>query len=172
MGKTVRSLPPPFLESRQSDDGTAAFERKFSLNKPCPAAIYCLVRRLRNILFALAALLWLPVSAHCQLEALAGMEFLSCELESAGAHNSAADCEETNCCAVEKSHYRAILLRFSVPPPVLFPADLPLFPSVVNPLPAPPALPLLLTAAPPEFEPTRHFLDHTALPVRPPSFSK
>jgi hypothetical protein len=142
------------------------------LNKPSPSVIYWLVRRLRNILFALAALLWLPVSAHCQLEAIAGFEFLSCEAETETAHNSAGDCEETNCCTVEKSDYRATLLRFSVPPPVLFPADLPQFPVKASPLPAPPALPLLLTAAPPEFEPTRHFLDRAALPVRAPSCTR
>jgi hypothetical protein len=123
---------------------------------------------LRNIVFALAAFLWLPASAHCQLESLPGLEFLRCSVETAGAHSQANDC--SNCCAVEKSQYRAEHFRLTVPAPELFPASSALAVPPVTSLAAESSVGIL-TAAPPEFLPRRHILFRTALLPRPPSLA-
>lgn len=125
------------------------------------------VRYFRNILFALAAFLWLPVSAHCALETVPGFQFLRCAPEATESHNPSKDC--SNCCAVEKSQYRAESFRLTAPAPELLPLI------VVSVLPAVHVLPAqislgVLTAAPPELPASCHFLLRTALPPRAPSF--
>jgi len=124
------------------------------------------VRRFGNIVFALAGLLWLPVSVHCQLESILGLEFLRCAVEMSSSHNPDKDC--TNCCAVEKSLYRAEQVRLNVRTAVLVPtAAAPALP-VANPSPAELHLGIL-TAAPPELPQSWQFLLRTALPPRAPS---
>ena len=125
------------------------------------------VRYFRNIFFALAAFLWLPASAHCQLETVTGLEFLRCV---ADGQNAKGDCNNCGCCSVEKSQYKSeqhgqslqlssfLLIEFT---PVLVTASrLPAEVSVG-----------ILTAAPPELVQTRHFSSRAALPVRAPSFA-
>jgi len=124
------------------------------------------VRRFRNIWFALAAFLWLPALAHCQLESLTGLEFLQCHEETADAHSSSQDC--TDCCAVENSTFHAGLSRLSLTPPDLLPLFLTLLPST-EPAQLTPASLLEQTSAPPELPPRWCFLSRTALPVRAPS---
>ena len=130
------------------------------------------MRRFRNLLFALAAFLWLPVSAHCQLEALTGLKFLACETDSSCHGDPKSSSDIAGCCSVEKSQYQqAAQLRVSLPSPTLLPA---MFTVLI--LPAANALPIevcagILTAAPPELLPSRHFLFRTALPVRAPSLA-
>ena len=144
------------------------FNLTISLNISGFAVINTSVRRFRNILFALAALLWLPVSAHCQFESIPGLEFLRCSVETSTAHNSAKDC--SNCCAVEDSQYRAEHVRLTIPTPDLFPVF------VVPVLSAASALPVeaslgILTAAPPQLLKTWHFTSRMALPARAPSLA-
>jgi hypothetical protein len=126
------------------------------------------VQRFRNSLFALVAFLWLPVSAHCQLESIPGMDFLRCGDETPASHQPARDCSD--CCAIEKSQYRADHVRLTIPTPDLLPV---LFTSVVSAadtLPAEVSL-VILTVAPPDLPQRWHFLSRAALPVRAPSLA-
>ena len=125
------------------------------------------VRYFRNIVFALAAFLWLPVSVHCQLETVPGLEFLRCATEG---QNSEGNCNDSGCCAVEKSQYKSEQSR-----PTVISADVLPMPSArildtANSLPAEVSIGIL-TAAPPELVQTRHFLSRTALPARAPSIA-
>jgi len=141
---------------------------KISLNIRYLATIYVRVRRFKNIVFTLAALIWLPVSAHCQLESVPGLEFLRCSVETADTHTPAKDC--TGCCAVEKSQYRTEHVRLTVPTPDLLPLSFtPTLPALAS-LPAESSVGIL-TAAPPELPPSRHFLFRTALSPRAPSLA-
>lgn len=124
------------------------------------------VRRFRNIFFALAALLWLPVSAHCQLEAVPGFEFLHCQEATSSA--TPKDC--SGCCAVEKSQYKTEQLRFNLSAPDVLPDLTPAVEPTVRALPAEVSRGIL-TAAPPELVQSWHFLSRTALPVRAPSLA-
>jgi hypothetical protein len=126
------------------------------------------VRHFRNSLFALAAFLWLPASAHCQLEAIPGLEFLRCAAVTAtDGHSAPDDC--SHCCAMEKSAYRASVNWLTPPAPALTAIPVVTPQIALAQLPDEVALGVLV-AAPPEFVPTRHFLFRTALPVRAPSF--
>ncbi|MFN3407351.1 MAG: hypothetical protein ACK45B_00010 [Limisphaerales bacterium] len=125
------------------------------------------MRRFTNILTALAALLWLPVSAHCQLEAVSGLEFLRCVEEVPASHHAPEDCNA--CCAIEKSQYRAEQIRLSAPIPELLPVFLePILPSDAK-FPAEVSVGIL-TAAPPELPGSWCNFSRTALPPRAPSF--
>ena len=126
------------------------------------------MRRFQNIVFALAAFLWLPVSAHCQLESVPGLEFLRCSIKASDSQQPAKDCSD--CCAVEKSQYRAEHHRLTIPTPDL------LLLSLAPVLPPATALPAevsggFLTAAPPELPTTWQFSARTALPARAPSIA-
>jgi hypothetical protein len=142
------------------------------LNHFGPAAIYNGVRRFRNLFFALAAFLWLPVSAHCQLEALTGLEFLACETDSRCHGDAKSTSDNADCCSVEKSQYQqAAQIRVDLPSPHLLSM---MFTALI--LPAANALPTevcggILTAAPPELLSSHHFLFRAALPVRAPSLA-
>jgi hypothetical protein len=164
-GATVFRKPTGFTQGKSSSRATS---RRISLNISRPAAIYTCVRRFSHSLFALVALLWLPVSAHCLFEAVPGLEFLRCADETPASHQSARDCND--CCAVEKSHYRAEHVRLTVPTPVLLPVCFVPPASVADTLPAEVSR-SLLTTAPPGLPPRWQFLCRTALPVRAPSLA-
>jgi len=134
------------------------------------AAIYNRVRYFRNFFFALAAFLWLPVSAHCQLETVPGFEFLACLTESACHDNQSSGRGDSGCCAVEKSQYKSEQFRLTLPSPDLLPMALtPMLPPA-NSLPDEVSLGIL-TAAPPQLLKTWQFASRTALPVRAPSIA-
>ena len=141
---------------------------KISLDICNPDTIYVRVRRFYNLVFALAAFLWLPASAHCQLESVPGLEFLRCSAETADAHQPDKDCR--NCCAVEKAHYRAEYLRLTIPAPGVLLLSLATGIPVAERLPAEVSVGLL-TAAPPDLSATWQFSSRTALPVRAPSLA-
>jgi len=127
------------------------------------------VRRFRNIWFALAALLWLPASAHCQLESLTGLEILKCADECPTSSAPAKNCKDCNaCCAVEKSQFRGQHIRLTIPAPELITSihALLLLPERAELSP----VPLDRTAAPPDLPQRWHFIARNALPVRAPSF--
>ncbi len=121
--------------------------------------------------FALAAFLWLPAAAHCQLETVPGLGFLRCAGVTAGDHCTPGDCGR--CCAVEQSDYSLSSGSFSVFAPKLVALPLGVPSITLDTLTALPDEVTLgvLVAAPPETFPTRHFLHRTALPVRAPSFA-
>jgi hypothetical protein len=123
------------------------------------------MRHFRSILFALAAFLWLPASAHCQIESISGFEFLHCgcvEQEGPG------DCVDCGCCTIEKSQYRASLLRLTVPAPELVALILTTA-MLTDEAVSDECRTGDLTAAPPDLQPSRHFNFRTALPPRAPS---
>ena len=125
------------------------------------------VRRFRNIAFALAAFLWLPVSLHCKLESVPGFDFLRCgDNFASSSHNTNKDCSD--CCKVEKSQYQTEQLR-ATDPTIDFISftDFAVAPSLKS-LPVEVSLGIL-TAAPPEFPKSWQFFSRTALPVRAPS---
>ena len=121
--------------------------------------------------FALAAFLWLPVSAHCQIETVPGFEFLACLTESACHDDQSSGRGDTECCcAAEKSQYRTEQLRVVLPTPDLL---LAIFAPVLTPAKAlPDEVSLgILTAAPPQLLKTWHFTSRMALPARAPSIA-
>jgi hypothetical protein len=128
------------------------------------------VRYFRNILFTLAALLWLPASAHCQLESIDGLEFLHCTAVNEPVHCATSeDCSECGCFALEKSHYRSEQLTFTLQLPVFLPVS-------PAPLAAANILPVevtggQLTTAPPQLLKTWQFASRMALPARAPSLA-
>jgi hypothetical protein len=127
------------------------------------------MRRFGNILFALAAVLWLPMSAHCQLEKIPALKFLACEAASdcAGQHS---DCDDAGCCPAENAQYKSNQIRVTIPSPDL----LPLLPIALMRIPARVLAEFsacVSAAAPPEFLTSWQFVFRTALPPRAPSIA-
>jgi hypothetical protein len=125
------------------------------------------LRYFRNIFFALAAFLWLPAAAHCQLETVPGLKFLHC---AADGQNAKGTCDDCGCCAVEKSQYHSEQNHFTLSTPALLPALHPSLMLVENSLPTEVSVGVL-TAAPPQLLQARHFISRTSLPVRAPSIA-
>jgi hypothetical protein len=125
------------------------------------------VRHFRNIFFALVAFLWLPVSAHCELEKIPGLEFLRCAAVVANTPDTSDDC--SSCCMVEKLDYRADVIGLNAPAPELVGLQIDLSQEAfIATLPDEVSVGVLV-AAPPELFTPRHFLYRTALPARAPS---
>lgn len=128
------------------------------------------VRRFRHILFALAAFLWLPVAAHCQLESIPGLEFLRCPTGAQSSPGTSGHCGDTGCCTAEKSQYKTEQFRVTLPAPDLLPASSVSVFEVADTLPEEVRLGIL-TAAPPDLPTSWQFAFRTALPVRAPSIA-
>ncbi len=121
----------------------------------------------RNIFFALAAFIWLPASAHCELENIPGLEFLHCGGASQSANSPCQDCDD---CSVENAQYKSD----SQPLTLCAPNWLPLETAPLQDLkPGQPVLADLkiFTVGRPEFFNARHFVSRTALPARAPSLA-
>ena len=126
------------------------------------------VRSIRNILFTLTALAWLPMSMHCRLETIPGLEFLACKT-AAPQSNPNSHCADTGCCAAENAQYKAEQNHLAL----LCQQFVISFAPVKN---LPKALPDevslgILIAAPPSFLESWQFSFRTALPVRAPSIA-
>jgi hypothetical protein len=122
------------------------------------------------MLCLLLAVAWLPMSMHCQLEAVSGLEFLACfsDGDCHGQPGSATD--DAGCCLAEKSQYQAGQSRLTLPSPDLLVVSItPLLPPA-NLLPAEVGLAIPSTAPPPLLK-TWQFVSRTALPVRAPSLA-
>jgi len=142
----------------------------FCLNNFSAAVSINTVRVLRNTLLLLLAAAWLPLTAHCRLEALPGLEFLQCADEQACQHESAPNSGGT-CCSFESSEYFLPAHQPAVHPVLVL--ALPPFESpmeLVRGLPASASLGVL-TAAPPDLPSAWQFVFRTALPPRAPSFA-
>jgi len=130
------------------------------------------VRRLRNILTVLLAILWLPVTSHCLLfETADGFDLLSCctHAETPGnTDHHENECATDSCAIVESGQYKTSLQRLTIPPFVT---------QVAFELPAP-----FTATLPPILIPLQHidgdlasrpgtwqFSARTALPPRAPS---
>lgn len=128
------------------------------------------MRYFRNMFFALAAFLWLPASAHCELASVSGLAFLACSSDANYLDKPCSDSDKCGCFAAEKSQYNAGQLRVTIPlPDFLIGSFVPLR-DAVNSLPAEVSLGIL-TAAPPQLLKTWQFASRAALPVRAPSFA-
>lgn len=157
--------------STRNPDGvprSGLLTQKISLNIYWLLGISIRVRHFRSILFALVAFLWLPVSAHCQLETVPGLEFLACQSAGPASGNPNSHCADSGCCSAERSEYTAEQTPFSQPSPDLFVITSEPVLTLPNSLPAEVSVGIL-TAAPPELSTTWHFASRTALPVRAPS---
>ncbi|MBP9901176.1 MAG: hypothetical protein KBH45_06940 [Verrucomicrobia bacterium] len=159
-GKTSCSLQARDLK-------ITALTLKISLNESCLSGIHDGVRYFRNVFFALAAFLWLPVSAHCQLERVPGLEFLACLTESDCHNEQRSDRNDNGCCLVEKSEYKLNQTRLTLPTPDFILLSLSPVLDFANVFPAEVSA-SILTTAPPEFPKCWQFLSRTALPVRAP----
>lgn len=128
------------------------------------------MRHFRNIVFTLAAFLWLPASAHCHLESIPGLDFFQCAVDDQPACDPGRDCDDCGCFALEKSQYNSTQIRLTIPLPVL---QLVLF------MPSPPLAAVLpvevslgfLATSPPRLLQAWQFAFRTALPVRAPSLA-
>jgi len=125
------------------------------------------VRRFWNIVLVVAALLWLPASAHCQLEFIPGLQFLACASDGSASENESSHCDEANCCSIERSQYRTEIFQVALITLAPSFSNL-LLADALKSLPVPVAGGIL-TAAPPELLQPRHFISRAALPVRAPS---
>ena len=69
--------------------------------------MYVLMRRLHIVLASTLVLLWVPITAHCNLETLPGLGFLNCCVhdEPKGCHGE-EDCEADACAVVESGAYK------------------------------------------------------------------
>ncbi len=108
--------------------------------------------------------LWLPVTLHCQLESIPGLEFVRCSPDT----SRQSDCSDDGCCAVEKQQYKSELHRQTIPV-LLQMSSAPLL-NVASTLPHDVGLGIL-TSAPPELLKTWQFAFRTASPPRAPSFA-
>ena len=122
-------------------------------------------------MFVLAAFAWLPMTMHCRLEAIPGLEFLACPTES-NCHDEqhSEKSDEAGCCSVEKSEYRTEQFRVTLPSPHLLAFSASLLPDLADRLTAEVSIGIL-TADPPGLAATWQFSSRTALPVRAPSLA-
>jgi hypothetical protein len=115
------------------------------------------------------AVLWLPVSVHCQLEQLPGLDFLSCcDHEDTTAPHQDDDCEGDACAVVESGLYKSEERQISLPAPDLAPVVFQLLPSP-DPLSCTVARGGVDGTAPPELARVWQFSFRAALPPRAPS---
>lgn len=128
------------------------------------------VRTLRTLIIVGLALAWVPLTSHCELEAVSGLEFLHCVEESSDSPpDHSHDCDDS-CCSVEYATYQVQRSQelVSICILALVPSDFRFgFKRVL-------ALELgfdVLAIPPPELAKTWQFSFRAALPVRAPSFA-
>jgi hypothetical protein len=139
------------------------------LNIPAGHAIYTAVRVLKRLLLILLVLGWAPITAHCKLEILPGLEFLQCISEAQASSGSEGHCNDTECCSVETSLYKAAQPRVAIPAPELSTFSMDSRLTLATPLPGQ-VHPGILPVPPRDFiEPSWQFLFRTASPPRAPS---
>jgi hypothetical protein len=126
---------------------------------------YCIVMCSLYKLTALVFLvLWVPITAHCNLEKISGLEFLHCPGETPESSN----CEADGCQTVESGAYRIPDNSETVALPIFCVAAYLMAEPVerVQPLLGPFRLP---SSAPPDLSRSWQFVSRAALPVRAPS---
>jgi hypothetical protein len=134
------------------------------------ACLYVLrVRSLRTAISLLLVLTWVPLTSHCELETIPGLEFLACAADPQGPGQADRDCQDAGCCSIESAQYvssRSYEFTTVCSGPIL-----PFHPLVQpEPLLSREAGPGLLTAAPPELPHSWQFASRAALPPRAPTF--
>ncbi len=114
------------------------------------------------------ALLWLPMTSHCNLEHLRGLEFLACCNHEDTAPHQDKDCETDVCASVESGNYKTEERAVTVPTQSLVATISALL------LTAAPAIPstsvIAISSVPAELPQRWQFAFRTAAPPRAPSF--
>jgi len=110
------------------------------------------------------------MTMHCELETIPGLEFLACPTESDCHNEAGSDRSEDGCCSFEKSDYQVNPTRLTLAAHAFFLLCATPMLDLANALPGEVSVGIL-TAAPPEFSNTWHFVSRTALPVRAPSIA-
>jgi len=128
------------------------------------------VRFLKNIFVVLVAVVWLPLTMHCQLEPLPGLEFLICQPDRDSQGKQSSDCGNTGCCSAEKSHYKTEQHRRTLQPPNLLQLSFAPVLDLANAL-SDAASFEAFSVAPPEFPKRWQFVFRTASPPRAPSLA-
>lgn len=77
------------------------------------------VKWLRTMAAVVLAVLWLPVSVHCQLEQVPLLDFLSCCLHEQSSPHQDNDCEADACAVIEAGLYKSEERRSPLLEPVL-----------------------------------------------------
>lgn len=128
------------------------------------------MRLLGRLCFLVVALLWVPLTAHCRIASLPGLEFLRCGEDHAPADkHDHSSCEDCGCCSQESGKYHSARWKDLTPdvhPDLLSHLDTAW---VEAGLPAEESTGVLTAAPPPPRLASWHFLLRLALPVRAPS---
>jgi hypothetical protein len=119
------------------------------------------VKRLSRIVGLVLLVLWVPITSHCMLENIRGMEFLKCATDT----DQGKNCEDDSCTQLESATYRIsdthtdflslAFFDFSAVVFLEFPVD---------------EQPTAVIETPPEIPVAWQFFFRTALPPRAPSF--
>ncbi len=120
------------------------------------------------MLIVLLAFVWAPITSHCTLEAVPGLEFLQCASSVEHPAEQAGHCGD-GCCAVEASAYLPASLEVDIPV-ALVESTLLAVPIVLQHPIVDEARLGVLTAGPPDLPRTWQFRSRTALPPRAPCF--
>jgi len=127
------------------------------------------VRSLRTWLVAVLAVLWGPLTVHCAIEAVPGLEFVRCSDAVAAAGHDSDPCDESVCCELESVVYHPPRQETMV---VRFSNELPsatVFHAVQSPAIPVLTFSVLLNASPPDLPVAWRFTQRAALPVRAPT---
>lgn len=126
------------------------------------------MRPAKALLALILALLWVPLSAHCQLEAATGLAVLQCESGGGASADPVSHCENF-CCSWEGGHYFAPQTSVLSGRQLVLAALLPTPPISLAPRLPSDRLIGWVTAAPPDFLKPWQFSFRAALPARAPS---
>ena len=130
------------------------------------------MRYLKTIWVVALALLWVPITSHCQLESIPSLTALlaCCEHEETSAPHEDQDCEQDACASVESGDYRTQERE----PLLVIPDHISIEVAVVvvelSSVPDKISLSILTPAAPKQ-DHIWQFAFRTALPVRAPSLA-
>jgi hypothetical protein len=128
-----------------------------------------LVNRFVRIVALLLAVFWMPLTSHCNLEQLPGLQFLACGDQSDQTPHTNTGCGESACASVESGLYKTEERPNTLPASAL----LPVFgvAAAMDTLPQMAQLRANLEFAPPELSRGWQFHFRTALPPRAPSLA-
>jgi hypothetical protein len=116
----------------------------------------------------LLALAWAPLTSHCQLESIPGLEFLHCSPEGHASTDDGGDpCQDGACCSIESAKYQSPRQQ-EIIPVVLAILPTANFGLLERPLPVE-ISPGILTSDPPDLQNGWQFTFRTALSPRAPS---
>jgi len=120
-------------------------------------------------LTVLLAVAWLPLTAHCQLENLTGLEVLRCSPVHAPSPSGSSPCDHASCCGWESGQFQlpqsqptVSVPLFVVVPLVLVTVDSGLLAHFTD---------AVLTVLPPDSRKPWQFSLRVALPARAPSIA-